>query len=161
MRKLIQGTALNHSTTAGRTVLLTIKLSPPAPQPVSIRFEGISPPVGWPPVLEDGGRTLSGSSVIVPAGSSRAFIPVPIPYDPAMAGETHGTNILINPGQSAAACPTLIQTISPKATGPGEAGCRTMEERRVSQSQPAHTPRPPGPSARKSLTLRAPATSIR
>ena len=90
---------LSHSTTAGRTVLLTIKLSPPAPQPVSIRFEGSSPPVGWPPVLEDGGRTLSGSSVTVPAGSSRAFIPVPIPYDPAMAGETHGTNILIIPDE--------------------------------------------------------------
>ena len=87
---------LYHSTTAGRMVLLTIKLSPPALRPVSIRFIGHFPPF---PFDRAGRPLIREVSVTVPAGSSSAFIPVPIPYVPAMAGETHGTNILIEPGE--------------------------------------------------------------
>lgn len=89
---------LYHSTTAGRTVLLTIQLEPPPTQPVSIHFLGNSPPANWP-LVEDG-YPLSKGSVTVPAGSSRAYVPVPIPFDPTMSGETHRTYITIYPDDS-------------------------------------------------------------
>ena len=75
---------LTHSTTAGRTVILTINLSPPASQPISINFEG----------------ALKSGSVTAPAGASEAYISIPIPYDPTRPNPPNSflSNLLIVPG---------------------------------------------------------------
>lgn len=99
---------LGHSTTAGRTVLLTIKLSPPAAKALSVRFVGHLPPFSYD---NDGHFLIDELFVSVPKGASKAFVPVPLPYDPDMAGETRGISILIARGDGYVPRPPLYHGI--------------------------------------------------